>query len=45
MLYADVKHSQADISKAKKLLGYEPCHKVNEGMLETVKWFHKILCS
>ncbi len=35
----DVRHSQADISKAVELLGYKPSHDVNEGMVETVKWF------
>jgi UDP-N-acetylglucosamine 4-epimerase len=35
----DVRHSQADISKAAELLGYKPSHSVIEGMVETVKWF------
>jgi UDP-N-acetylglucosamine 4-epimerase len=35
----DVRHSQADISKAVDLLGYHPSHSVSEGMIETVKWF------
>ena len=35
----DVKHSQADISKAKKLLGYEPYYNVEQGISETVNWF------
>lgn len=35
----DVKHSQADVSKAKEFLQYEPSHLVKEGMRETVKWF------
>ena len=35
----DVRHSQADISKAAELLGYKPSHSVSEGMVETVKWF------
>ncbi|MDA9344752.1 NAD-dependent epimerase/dehydratase family protein, partial [Gammaproteobacteria bacterium] len=34
----DVKHSQADISKAKKLLGYRPTHRVTAGISETVNW-------
>ncbi|MDC1014079.1 LPS biosynthesis protein WbpP, partial [Gammaproteobacteria bacterium] len=34
----DVKHSQADISKAKKLLGYRPTHRVNAGIAETLNW-------
>jgi UDP-N-acetylglucosamine/UDP-N-acetylgalactosamine 4-epimerase len=35
----DVRHSQADISKANTLLGYEPTHNVHEGMRATVRWF------
>ncbi|NQZ04703.1 NAD-dependent epimerase/dehydratase family protein [Idiomarina sp.] len=35
----DVRHSQAEISKAQKNLGYKPAHKVNVGIKETVKWF------
>lgn len=35
----DVRHSQADISKAAKLLGYKPAHDVKSGMEETVRWF------
>mgnify|MGYP006094746837 CR=1 FL=1 len=34
----DVKHSQADISKAKKLLGYRPAYKVKIGLQKTVDW-------
>ncbi len=37
----DVRHSQADISKAKALLGYNPCFDVQEGLKETVGWFIK----
>jgi UDP-N-acetylglucosamine 4-epimerase len=35
----DVRHSLADISKAKKQLGYAPTHQLNDGIRETVKWF------
>jgi len=35
----DVKHSMADISKAKKLLGYEPAISVDEGLKKTIKWY------
>ena len=38
----DVRHSQADISKAKKLLGYEPSHKFYDGLKETIKWYLKV---
>ena len=34
----DVRHSQADITKAKRLLGYKPTHKVRNGLKETVGW-------
>jgi len=39
----DVMHSQADISKAKKLLGYEPTHKINEGLAEAMEWYVEAL--
>lgn len=35
----DVRHSLADISKAKKLLGYAPTHQLKDGIRETVEWF------
>ncbi len=35
----DVRHSQADIQKAKNLLSYQPIHDVKSGMTETVRWF------
>ena len=35
----DVKHSQADITKAQKLLGYAPTHRIKEGLAETVQWY------
>ncbi len=35
----DVRHSQADIGKARRLLGYVPTHDVGEGLRETVAWF------
>jgi UDP-N-acetylglucosamine/UDP-N-acetylgalactosamine 4-epimerase len=35
----DVKHSLADISKAEKLLGYEPNVSVEEGLGKTFKWY------
>jgi nucleoside-diphosphate-sugar epimerase len=34
----DVKDSQADISRAKKLLGYEPLVSFEEGLRRTVEW-------
>ncbi len=35
----DVKHTHADISKAKKWFGYNPTVTFEEGLVETVKWF------
>ncbi|MHB8473023.1 MAG: SDR family oxidoreductase [Gammaproteobacteria bacterium] len=35
----DVRHSLADISKAKNLLGYEPTHRIQEGLTEAMEWY------
>ena len=35
----DVRHSHADIRKAKKNLGYKPEHSIYEGIKKTVSWF------
>ena len=35
----DVLHSRADISKARKLLGYAPTHRIREGLRETMGWY------
>lgn len=35
----DVRHSLADISKAKKLLGYEPTQHIDEGMKVALSWY------
>ena len=35
----DVRHSQADISKAARLLGYTPQYAVEEGLARTATWF------
>jgi nucleoside-diphosphate-sugar epimerase len=37
----DVRDSQADISKAKALLGYEPTVSLEEGLRLTLDWFRK----
>jgi UDP-N-acetylglucosamine 4-epimerase len=39
----DVRHSLADISKAKKMLGYVPTHGIYEGLLQSVYWYDKNL--
>jgi len=35
----DVLHSQADISKAKTLLGYAPTHRVTDGLRGAIGWY------
>ena len=35
----DIKHSNADISKAKKLLGYEPEYDFARGLNEAIEWY------
>ena len=35
----DVRHSQADISKARRLLGYEPTHALSEGLRAAMPWY------
>lgn len=35
----DIPHSLASIEKAKKLLDYEPTHKISEGLKEAVAWY------
>ena len=37
----DVRHSLADISKARNLLGYEPSHRIGEGLDESMLWYSK----
>ena len=41
----DIKHSQADISKAKNLLGYDPKYRINEGLDMALQWYVKNLVS
>lgn len=35
----DVRHSQADIRKAQRLLGYEPTHRMRDGLQEAMGWY------
>ena len=37
----DVRHSHADISKARRVLGYEPAVKFEEGLRQTFDWYRK----
>jgi len=37
----DVRHSLADISKARALLGYEPSHNIEQGLAETVESYKR----
>lgn len=35
----DVRHSQADITKGRELLGYAPTHTIEEGLAEAMPWY------
>lgn len=35
----DVRHSQADVGKASRLLGYVPTHTLNQGLDEALSWY------
>lgn len=35
----DVRHSQADVSKARRLLGYVPSHTLKQGLDEALPWY------
>ena len=35
----DVRHSEADISKARARLGYDPTHRLAEGLAEALDWY------
>ena len=37
----DVRHSHANISKAQRLLGYAPTHRIEEGMAEALDWYQR----
>jgi len=39
----DVRHSQASIAKAQSLLGYEPTHDINEGLIDAMQWYEMFL--
>jgi len=35
----DIRHSQADVSKAIRLLGYTPTHRIDEGLKQALDWY------
>lgn len=35
----DVRHSLANIEKAQNYLGYEPTHRINDGITEAMEWY------
>lgn len=35
----DVRHSQADIAKAARLLGYQPSHRLEDGLRDSLEWY------
>lgn len=39
----DVRHSQADISKARSLLGYEPEFAISDGIAKAMPWYVQVL--
>lgn len=39
----DIKHSNADISKAKRLLGYSPEYDFASGLEEAIEWYKENL--
>ena len=39
----DVKHSQADMTKAHRMLGYEPIVDFKTGLKSTVEWYKQSL--
>jgi UDP-N-acetylglucosamine 4-epimerase len=39
----DIRHSNADIGKARDLLGYAPTHNLEQGMQAAIEWYAKAL--
>ena len=35
----DIRHSQADIGKARRLLGYSPTHRIANGLDASLDWY------
>lgn len=40
----DVRHSQADIGKARRLLGFQPTHRLGEGIRAAMPWYVSRFC-
>ena len=41
--FGDIPHSHADISKAKKIINYNPTHSLKDGLKESIEWYWKNL--
>ncbi|MDB5795721.1 MAG: biosynthesis protein WbpP [Noviherbaspirillum sp.] len=41
----DIRHSQADISKAARLLGFQPTHRIGDGLREAMDWYKRNLAT
>ena len=39
----DIRHSQADITKAITLLGYAPTHRIHDGLKQSMTWYKRHL--
>lgn len=39
----DVRHSQADVSKARSLLGFEPKYQIKDGIAKAMPWYARFL--
>lgn len=35
----DVRHSQADMTKARERLGYQPSHQIHHGLADAMEWY------
>jgi UDP-N-acetylglucosamine 4-epimerase len=41
----DVRHSLADVSKAARLLGYRPTHRVADGLVDAAAWYARSMAA
>ena len=39
----DIEHSQADVGKAMRLLGYAPTHRIRDGLRQSMDWYQRHL--